>query len=150
MLTENLAQLFERDLQKLAVEIRAYKDESHLWVKLPGTANSAGNLCLHILGNLQHFVGAILGQTGYRRERPLEFSRTNVPVQQLLDEIRTTIDTVGKVIRKLDAAKISEDEYPEQPLGDPMTVEYFLLHLLTHLSYHLGQINYHRRLAEPS
>lgn len=150
MLTENLALLYERDLQKLATEIRAYKEEAHLWKKLPGTANSAGNLCLHLLGNLQHYIGAILGQTGYRRNRPLEFSRTDVPVKELSDEISATSGIVGNVIRRLDAEKIAGEMYPEQPLGTPMTVEYFLLHLLAHLNYHLGQINYHRRLAEPS
>ena len=62
---QELITLFERDLNKMAEEVKTYKEESQLWVVKGEIKNSAGNLCFHLLGNLNHFIGAILGNTGY-------------------------------------------------------------------------------------
>ena len=74
MLTSTLAKLYERDLNKLKDEIAAYRGDADLWVAAQGTANSAGNLCQHLTGNLKHFIGAILGESDYVRDRDAEFS----------------------------------------------------------------------------
>ena len=76
-----LLQLFQRDLEKLKTEISSYKDEKKIWVISGEVKNSAGNLCLHLCGNLQHFIGAVLGNSGYVRNRDAEFTRKNVPVK---------------------------------------------------------------------
>ena len=145
MLTENLATLFERDILKIKTEILAYTDESKLWLTAEGIANSGGNLCLHLLGNLQHYIGGILGNSGYIRNRPLEFSQKNIPIAEMIVIIELTVQKISQTIRSLSAENLAA-EYPEKVFDHSMTTEYFLLHLLAHLNYHVGQINYLRRL----
>ncbi|MBL7805407.1 MAG: DinB family protein [Saprospiraceae bacterium] len=142
-----LTELFVRDLEKLKSEIQQYRDENALWVTGGEIANSAGNLCLHLVGNLNHFIGATLGYTGYVRQRELEFSQKNVPRQELLDAVEQTIDTVRESLGKLTEADLHE-RFPLEKHGQVVTTGYMLLHLQTHLNYHLGQINYHRRLLD--
>ena len=147
MLTETLIRIFKRDLDKLKVEVMSYKDESNLWLLEKEITNSAGNLCLHIVGNLNHFIGFVLGSTGYIRKRDLEFSLKNVSRGDMLIQIDNTIVMVEETLSKLPIENL-ENEYPLLVFKEPMTTEYFLVHLTTHLSYHLGQINYHRRLLD--
>jgi uncharacterized damage-inducible protein DinB len=147
MITENLVNLFDRELQKLKNEINAYNNAEKIWVIDNLIKNSGGNLCLHLLGNLQHYIGAILGGSGYVRNRPLEFSSRNVAIT----EINNLIDTTRKVVSSTLTVLTSEDlarEYPEKVFEFATSTEFHLLHLLTHLSYHLGQINYHRRMLD--
>jgi hypothetical protein len=146
MLTENLALLFERDILKLKSEINAYQDEKKLWIALPGTSNPGGNLCLHLLGNLQHYIGGVLGNSGYLRNRPGEFSSKDISLYELNGLVDHTVTVVTKTIRSLDNKTLAKN-YSEKVFDYEMTTEYFLLHLLAHLSYHLGQINYHRRMS---
>lgn len=145
MLTETLTQLFERDLKRLANEISLYKDESHIWTVQKDISNSAGNLCLHLLGNLNHFIGATLGHTGYVRHRDDEFSLKNIPRQDLLLNISNCLLIVTETLQKLPEKDLAAD-FPIEVFGKKDSTEYMLVHLATHLSYHLGQINYHRRL----
>ncbi len=145
MITKNLAVLFERDILRVKAELGLYTDEKKLWLTAPGISNAAGNLCLHLLGNLQHYIGGVLGGSGYVRNRPEEFSQKNIPAKQMMDDLDRVAALIGKTIHNLSPDQL-EKEYPEKIFEHPMTVEYFLLHLLAHLNYHLGQINYHRRM----
>ena len=147
MLTETLPKLFKRDLTKLKDEIQAYKTKENIWVVTNEISNSAGNLALHLVGNLNHFIGAILGNTGYVRQRDLEFSLKDVPVTEMMEQIDGTISVVESTLSKLTESDLQK-EYERNPFKDSMTTEYFLLHLSMHLAYHLGQINYHRRLLD--
>jgi len=147
MLTSILINLFERDLSKLEQEIAAYETPEGIWRVPAGISNSAGNLCLHLCGNLQHFVGAVLGQTGYVRNRELEFSARNVPTEDLLVLVSSTRRIILTVIAALTADDL-EKTYPEKVFSGTMSTGHFLVHLITHLNYHLGQINYHRRLTQ--
>ena len=147
MLTKTLTKLFKRDLNKLIDEINLYKDESNIWNLESSISNSAGNLCLHLVGNLNHFIGATLGNTGYIRQRDLEFSLKNVPRTDMIKQVEDTIVVVEDTLSKLTEADLQE-EYRRNPFEDYMTTAYFLSHLATHLAYHLGQINYHRRLLD--
>lgn len=149
MLAEDLAVLFGRDLRKLKTEINTYTKESLLWKNLPGITNTGGNLCLHLLGNLQHYIGAVLGGSGYIRNRPLEFSSKDVPLSELNRQLDLVIELVPATIRKISGSAMNE-YYPEKVFDYDMTTGYFLVHLLAHLGYHLGQINYHRRITEAS
>ncbi|MBK7435147.1 MAG: DUF1572 family protein [Chitinophagaceae bacterium] len=147
MLKETLPELFERDLQKLLTELNLYRDEANLWQLRPGIANSAGNLCLHVLGNLNHFIGAALGHTGYIRYREDEFSLKNIPRQDLVINIGNCLLIVRTTLEKLSAEDLEKD-FPLEKNGRIVPTGHMLIHLLAHLSYHLGQINYHRRLVE--
>ena len=147
MIKETLNELFERDLQKLKTEINLYKDEDNLWVIKEGISNSAGNLCLHLIGNLNHFIGATLGNTGYVRHRDDEFNLKNIPRQDLIINIDNCMLIVSNTFSKLTAADM-EKEFPLEKHGTIVSTMQMLLHLFGHLSYHLGQINYHRRLLD--
>ena len=137
--------LFNRDLKRLFKEIEAYSDDTILWQKAEGISNPAGNLCLHLVGNLNEYVGRQLGEIPYVRNRPLEFSATGIPQKDLLMMIQNTQEVVENTLNKLENEQFQE-KYPENVLGYDMTIHYFLVHLNGHLNYHLGQINYHRRL----
>lgn len=145
MLTEILTQLYDRDLKKLRAEIELYDNEADLWKKPGNVPNSAGNLCLHLNGNLQHFIGAILGQSGYVRDREAEFSLTDIPRETMLADVDNTLAVVRSTLAKLNEVDLSGN-YPIEVFGHPMTTGWFLVHLSTHLTWHLGQINYHRRM----
>ncbi len=145
MLVPTLVELYERDLRKLREEINLYADEQSIWLIRGNIANSAGNLCLHLLGNLNHFVGTILGHTGYVRDRDAEFALKNVPRNQLIASIEDTIQVIKEALEKLSAEDLAGN-YPTEKNGKIVTMMHMLLHLYGHLNYHLGQVNYHRRL----
>ena len=147
MVVEVLKSLFTRDLNRLYDEINMYKSEEAIWKIQKEIANSAGNLCLHLIGNLNTYIGKELGDTGYIRNRELEFSLKNVPRADLLEEVKKTIEVVTSSLNKLDN-KLLENEYPVLVYETKTSTEYFLIHLATHLTYHLGQINYHRRIVD--
>ncbi len=142
---ESIAKLIDRDLVKLSQELNQYPDEKSIWIVKPGINNSAGNLCLHLCGNLQHFFGAILSKTGYIRNREHEFAATDVPKTELLKEIEITRATVKETLESFKPSLLLK-EYPEKVFEHPMTCMHFFAHLTAHLGYHLGQVNYHRRL----
>lgn len=146
MILNSLIRIFERDLIKLKNEIESYKQEADLW-KLSGKINnSAGNLCLHMVGNLNHYIGATLGATGYQRDRDSEFALKNIPVADLSKSVDETIDMIKRVLGSLRPDDLAAD-YPWKVYAKEMSVYFFLLHLLGHMNYHIGQINYHRRLV---
>lgn len=147
MLRDTLIALFTRDLEKLQLEINAYRQEDNIWKLTEGISNSAGNLCLHLVGNLNHFIGAVLGETGYVRNRDLEFASKNLPRHDLIEMVKNTIHVINSSLNTLSQEAL-EKEYPLVVLGNTVSTEYFLVHISTHLSYHLGQINYHRRLLD--
>ena len=147
MRTETLIKIFKRDLNKLKIEIESYSKENNLWKVEKGISNSAGNLCLHIIGNLNTFIGAEFGGTDYIRQRDLEFSLKDVPRTELIKQIEETTIIVEKAIERLTEEDFMK-EYSRRVFEDKMSTEFFLIHLTAHLSYHLGQINYHRRLLD--
>ena len=126
-------------------EIQDYTNEESLWKVTQGINNCGGNLALHLIGNLNHFIGAILGDTGYIRDRDAEFSKKDVPQATLIKQIEETIKMVDEVLSHLPEDQLDKT-YPIEVLKRPMTTGEFILFLYGHLSYHLGQINYHRRI----
>jgi uncharacterized damage-inducible protein DinB len=146
-MTESLQSLYKRDLSKLKTEIESYQNEEAIWKIDKNILNSGGNLYLHLIGNLNHFFGVILGNSGYIRNREFEFSLKNVPRTELITQVEETLNVVISTLDQLSEEDLAKN-YPIEPLGYTMTTEYFLIHLFGHLSYHLGQINYHRRLLD--
>lgn len=147
MITDSLITLYTRDLNALITEIDSYTTEKTLWLVPEGISNSAGNLCLHLVGNLNHFIGAALGNSGYVRQRDLEFSLKDVPKAELIEQVEATKNIIISVLEQLSEEDLQK-EYIHRVFKEPMTTTYFLMHLSTHLAYHLGQINYHRRLLD--
>lgn len=147
MLIDTLKILFSRDLYRLIHEIEQYKNETDIWKTKGQINNSAGNLCLHIVGNLNTYIGRELGKTDYIRNRDLEFSLKNITRQELIQKVEDTIKMIIQTLNNLDEHQL-EIEYPILVFEHKTSTEYLLVHLTTHLTYHLGQINYHRRLIE--
>ncbi len=148
MLIETLKTLFERDLRKLKAEIELYNSENAIWHIERNIPNSAGNLALHLVGNLNGFIGETLGHTGYVRQRELEFSLRGIPKAELIRQIDETIAVVNSSLDKLTLEDLAK-EFPVPVFGGKTTsTEYMLVHLASHLGYHLGQVNYHRRMLD--
>lgn len=147
MLIETLKTLLNRDLNKLKFEIESYEFEKQIWAVENDISNSAGNLCLHLVGNINTYIGAEIGKTGYIRDRPAEFSLKDISKSELIQKIEDTISVVNNALDKLTEGDLNSI-YPQIVFEKEMTTGFFLVHLSTHLAYHLGQINYHRRLLD--
>jgi uncharacterized damage-inducible protein DinB len=146
MSTAHVSRLINRELVSLRDELLAYPDEADMW-KLPkGLPNSAGNLALHLVGNLRFFIGTQLGATGYVRDRDAEFGKSGVPRAEIVESIEMTIDDVTRTLATLDPAEL-EKPFAVEIGGNRMQTGMFLQHLASHLAYHLGQIDYHRRVV---
>lgn len=144
MLSETIRGVLVRDLRALAREVAAYPDDAAVWRLVPGTPNVAGTLALHVAGNLQHFVGAVLGHSGYVRDRDAEFSRRDVPRTDLVAEVERAADAVDRTLGALCDDDLPA-EYPQAAARVRVSTADMLVHLVAHLTYHLGQVDYHRR-----
>jgi hypothetical protein len=143
-ITTSLSTLFARDLSRLIQQIDAFPNDESLWQTLPGITNSAGNLALHIEGNLREYIGRQLGHLPYNRKRDLEFSLNSISRQVLADRIADLKHTIASIVSGLSPEQL-EAQYPEPVQGAPIATQQFLLHLYGHLNWHLGQIDYLRR-----
>ena len=144
-MTETLSKLYEQGLTKLRSEVESYPSEAELWKTGGNIPNSAGNLALHLVGNLNHFFGATLGGTGYVRDRDAEFNSGEATREQIIGEIDKAIVVVKEALAKLESGDLGKT-YPIQFQNEDVSTEYVLSYLLGHFNYHLGQIDYHRRL----
>jgi hypothetical protein len=138
-----------RELRALDRELAAYPDEQSIWQTPPGISNSAGNLALHMAGNLRHFVGFVLGGTSYTRDRDAEFAARDISRSEVSSIIMTTIEELDEAFAKITDDQLAAD-YPLPLFDNRYKTEDWLIHLAVHLSYHLGQIDYHRRLVTGS
>ncbi|MEO8633980.1 MAG: DinB family protein [Gemmatimonadales bacterium] len=142
----SLSALLTRDLEALRRTIEAYPDDALPWHMPPGLPNSTGTLALHVAGNLRHFIGATLGATGYVRNREREFETRGLPRAELAAGLATTEVEVRNTLRHLNAADLQQ-AYPLPLAGHRFVTGDLMLHLVAHLSYHLGQADYHRRVV---
>lgn len=147
MIIDTLKTFFKRDLDQLKIEMELYSIEANLWLTAHSISNSAGNLCLHVIGNLNAYIGVGLAKIPYTRQRDLEFSAKHIPRITLLQQLDDTIKVVEKGLENLDELQMSNN-FPFVIWDKETEMEFTLIHLLTHLNYHLGQVNYHRRLLD--
>jgi len=136
---------YQKYLDNLKKEIAQYQNDSDLWKLTGDLKNTPGNLALHLCGNLKHNIGSVIGKNGYVRNRDLEFSKKNISKQDLLAEIESTTVIVIPILEDLTGERLAE-EFPEASHGENQTVYDALIRLALHLGYHVGQINYHRRI----
>lgn len=146
-LMETLIGTYAARINDLKKEIESYENEECIWKTSADISNSGGNLCLHLVGNLNHFIGANLGDTGYVRERDLEFSDKGLSRGELLGRIDDIADVVNTTLNALTSECLDED-YPEILFDKQMDNQSVLIYMSGHLAYHLGQLNYHRRLLD--
>lgn len=147
MIIEIVKTILARDLDKLYTEISLYQKEANIWKTENQIANSAGNLCLHLIGNLNTYIGKEIGGYHYVRNREAEFTLKTVPKRVLLEEVEKTKQTIIASLNNLQESDL-EKQYPILVFENKTSTGYLLIHLTTHLTYHLGQINYHRRLID--
>jgi len=145
-MTGDLARVLTRELEGFERELMLFPDEASVWRTAPGVTNPAGTLALHVAGNLQHYVGAVLGGSGYVRDRTAEFSRRDVPRAEIVAELRAAVRAVESTLPHLPVARLDEP-YRETMTGMVMPAGRFLLHLCTHAAHHLGQVGYLRRIV---
>ena len=141
-----LAGLYRRDLTRLAQQLRAFPDTQALWTVVPGVANAAGTLALHLEGNLREYIGRQLGGIEYARDRPLEFAARGVERSELIRRVDETREMIAQIVGSLTAPTL-DAIYPEPYDGAPISTRQFLVHLAGHLNYHLGQVDYLRRIV---
>lgn len=146
MVIRTIQGLFERDLESVIGELGRYGNEDDIWVLEDGIANSAGNLAQHIAGNIKHFFGAVLGGTGFERDRDSEFNSRGSARAALISDLEEAKQVLTETFSRL-SDDILQQEYPLEFAGRVVGNDFMLIHLLTHLNYHLGQINYHRRIV---
>lgn len=149
MPTADLSRLINRELASLRDELLAYPDERSIWEVPKGCPNSAGNLALHLVGNLRFYVGTQLGATGFVRDRDAEFAKKGVPRAELVKGIETAADEVTRTFATLDASQLDKP-FPVEVGGHRIQTGLFLQHIASHLAYHLGQVDYHRRVVTGS
>ncbi|MCH2032343.1 MAG: DUF1572 domain-containing protein [Tenacibaculum sp.] len=147
MTANELTTFLENELNSLISELELYKDEANIWKLNKNISNSAGNLSLHLIGNLHTFIGKEIGNTGYVRNRELEFSQQNVSRNTLIESIQETKEMINKTLLPLSEEDLKK-EYPILKFSKPESIAFFMVHLIKHLTYHLGQVNYHRRLID--
>ena len=135
------------NLNQLKEELLAYKDENDLWKLAGDIKNTPGNLAIHLCGNLNFNFGSVLLKNGYARDRDSEFADKNVPRNEIIKLIESTIAVVSETLDKLTPEDLNKP-FPSKAYGNEGTIGDTLLRLAFHLAYHLGQINYHRRILD--
>lgn len=146
---DDLRAMMERDLRALAREVMAYPSDAALWQVVPGVTNTGGTLALHLAGNVQHFIGTVLGGGAYKRDREAEFNQRDLSRAELVAETERAIAAVRQAFPRITDAQWSS-EFPQEVGGRRLPTSRFVTHLASHLAYHLGQLDYHRRIVAPT
>lgn len=148
-ITTHLAGVLVRELTSVRHEVEAYPTDADLWRVVPGIGNSGGTLAIHLAGNIQHFIGHTLGKSGYARDRDAEFTARDLPRSEVMRRVDAAVMAVETTLPRISLATLAA-EFPEPVGKHRVNTEDWLLHLVAHLAYHLGQIDYHRRIVTGS
>jgi hypothetical protein len=146
MLIDSVKRCLLRDLSGFELELEAYDNDAQVWQLPKGVNNSTGTLTLHGCGNLRHFIGGVLGKSGYVRDRDAEFALRDLPRVELEMTIAVTRDEIARALDHLDPDSLTLD-FPIAIGKTTVSTGQFLVHLATHLTYHLGQADMHRRIV---
>ncbi len=141
--------LLIRDLGGMKKEIEAFPDDQQIWDVLPGVSNPAGTLAIHSCGNLKHYIGVVLGGASYKRDRENEFANRFMTRDEICCEIDSTVTLLRQTLSVIDPEMLGST-YPERVGSFELNTQQFLLHLCSHLSLHLGQAGYLRRILSGS
>lgn len=144
---QNFQRLFQLEIDRIISEFQSYKKDENIWLLAGQVNNSSGTLALHLLGNIHHFIGHILGGTGYVRNREEEFAQRGISIIDIISKLEAVKQVIDDVFPKISNEQLME-KFPINLLGTDETVEFSVTYLLVHLAYHHGQISYHRRLLD--
>jgi hypothetical protein len=143
---DQIISVYIRDLKALRREIEAYPTEQDIWRLPPGVANSGGTLALHLAGSLRYLIGTVLGGSAYVRDRNAEFTKRDVPRAELLAGIDAAIADLERARPKV-TDQVLAAEYPVTLAGCRVVAGEMLTHFVAHCGYHVGQVDYHRRIV---
>jgi uncharacterized damage-inducible protein DinB len=146
MITAVLIDLYSREIEKLKNEVLAFESDDLIWRTPDTQVISAGNQCLYIAGSLQHYIGNIIGDSGYIRNKEAEMKAKNISRERLLEEIENMRQVVVDTLEQVSKTELQK-QFPTNEFEEPVSTEFFLIHLLRKLSYHLGQISLLRQLV---
>ena len=146
MITTILIDLYGKELDKLKNEINAYESDELIWKSVEGAQVTGGNLCLYIAGNLQHNIGAMIGDSGYIRNKEAELKAKNVSRERLMEEIENTRQVVVDTLEQVSKSELLK-VFPTKDFEEPVTTEYYLVHLLNNFCFNLGQMHIHRKVV---
>lgn len=140
-ITAEIFSIFKKELENLSKEINSYPNEDSLWVNLPNKTSSAGALTLHLIGNIQQTIGILL----YHPPKISHWeTATKITRKQLTTEIELTIETLRLALSPMRDSELKR-EFPQKIDSESVTTGKVLIELFGHLTYHLGQIHYHRK-----
>jgi hypothetical protein len=146
MLQSAVVTVLLRELRAVRRSLEAYPDDASVWAERPGLPNAGGTLALHLAGNLRHFIGLHLGGVPYVRDRDAEFARRGVPRAELIAGIDAAMEAVERGMLATTDDRMNAP-FPEPIGGRRIATGDFLVHLAVHLAWHLGQLDYHRRIV---
>lgn len=146
MITSVLIDLYTREIDKLKNEVLNFESDEQLWKTPEPQITPAGNTCLYLAGTLQHYIGNIMGDSGYIRNKEAEMKARNVPRERLLEEIDNTKQVVIDTLEQISKTELQK-VFPTNEFEEPITTEFYLIHLLKNVGFHVGQISVLRQLA---
>lgn len=116
--------------------------EEQFWRKPYPYGNSFGHLTLHLVGNLNYYIGTQIARTGYVRDREREFTERNPPPKQAV--FRQLDEAVGLVVQTLETQTAETWSQEYQAVGAEHTKDHFgiFLRCAAHFNHHLGQMIY--------
>src|SRR5262245_21490531 len=134
-------------LPRLVACLEMMPDED-VWWRPNEQSNSAGNLVLHLCGNVRQWVSASIGGVKFQRNRALEFAtRDPIPKVELIERIRAAVKEVDAVLETLPANRLLVHYMIQSYNPSGLQAIY---HIVEHFSYHLGQILYIYKLRTGS
>jgi uncharacterized damage-inducible protein DinB len=137
--SEEFARYFGHMAQRVEQIVRSVPVES-LWIKPFSFGNSIGHLVLHLTGNLNHYIGAVIAGTGYVREREKEFIDPNHPtVDELLARYHEAVALVVRTLHELDDEGFAVPVEHQVPIKSRLGL--FLV-CASHMNNHIGQMTY--------
>jgi uncharacterized damage-inducible protein DinB len=116
--------------------------QEQFWRNPYGYGNSVGHLVLHLTGNLSYYIGAQIAETGYVRNRDLEFTEMRkLPKDEVLKKFDEAVAMVTATIREQ-----GPEDWMKAYSGErePEAKERFMIFLRCagHAYHHVGQIVY--------
>jgi uncharacterized damage-inducible protein DinB len=119
-------------------------NEEQVWARRAENENAAGNLVLHLCGNVRQWIVSAVGARPDVRERDREFSaRGGVSIAALTECLRTTVEEAAGVLRAVTAERMAERLVIQ---GYKVSVMEAIYHVVEHFSMHTGQIMFATKL----
>jgi hypothetical protein len=144
-LSNAISTTFAAEYSRRASELHKWVDpltEEQFWHNPFTYGNSVGHLVLHLTGNLSYYIGARVAETGYQRNRDLEFTETRRPSKS--EGLLRFDDTIAMVVATIEQQSEADWIKPYTAEREPEAKDRFgiFLRCAVHFYHHVGQIIY--------